>query len=74
MKNRTSVSGLSGVEDLVAATLEHMRDQGYSAGYLQLCRALWHDFLTFLGGSSAKEFSEDDIVRYEDRYSRLSDE
>jgi site-specific recombinase XerD len=48
----------------VAATLEHMRGQGYSAGYLRLCSALWREFLKFLGGPSAREFSEDDIVRY----------
>jgi site-specific recombinase XerD len=64
MKNRTTVSGLSKIEGLVAATLEHMSSQGYSTGYLRLCRGVWRDFQQFLDGSTANEFSEDDIVSY----------
>ncbi len=64
MKNRDSGSGLSGIEGLIGATLAHMRDQDYSAAYLRSCRRVWRDFLEFLGGSAAKRFSEDDIVRY----------
>ena len=64
MNGGSIASGLSGVEDLIGATLEHMRGQGYSAGYLRLCRGVWRDFLEFLGGPSVKDFSEDDIVRY----------
>jgi len=64
MNARTSVSGPSGIEDLVAATLAHMRGQGYSDGYLRLCLGVWREFIEFLGGSSVKDFSEDDIIRY----------
>lgn len=65
MKNRNSKSELSGTEDLIGATLAHMRGQGYSSGYLRLCRRVWRDFVEFLRESpAADQFTEDDIIRY----------
>jgi site-specific recombinase XerD len=64
MKTQHLASGLTGVEDLIGATLDHMRGLGYSAGYLGRCRAVWRDFLEFLRGLSAEGFCEETVVCY----------
>ncbi len=63
MNGCAAVLDLSHLNELIEATLEHMRGQGYSLTYLQCCRSVWRNFQQFLGESS-DGCSEDDIVRF----------
>ena len=44
MNGRAAVLELSHLNELIEATLEHMRGQGYSWSYLQRCRSVWCAF------------------------------
>jgi len=55
----------SRIEQLIRDVLQHMQRQGYSPGYLRLCRGVWQDFRSFaICTATPEDVSEESSTRF----------